>query len=269
MRQLEIFNPFGAPVFHEETVGSTMDVSKVLAREGSPHGTVICADFQEAGRGRIPGRLWDAGRRESLLFTALLRFPGIEGIPRALTLRTGLAVALAIEDFSPALKNKAMIKWPNDIMLPAPMPRGVGAQNFLKAAGILTEADGRTARIGIGVNVAQREFPGGLRDKAASIAIASGAEIESGQRFALLEKILAHLRRELETQGAPNAWRECTEARLYMKGAKASFAEGPAGSAQMFAAAIAGIGPDGELLIIPDGETEARAFVAGEQLQRP
>ena len=50
MQQLAINNPFNAPVYHEETVSSTMDISRKLAVDGEPHGTVIAADFQEAGK---------------------------------------------------------------------------------------------------------------------------------------------------------------------------------------------------------------------------
>jgi len=262
MRKLNLYNSFKAPIYHGETLGSTMDASKSLALEGSPHGTVICADFQEAGRGRTPGRTWNTGRGDSLMFTVLLRFPGIGDIPKALTLRTGLAVALAIEDFSPPLRDGVMVKWPNDIMLPVPAARGVDAQIFRKAVGILTEADGGSVHIGIGVNLAQREFPASLKDKAISIALAAGTEIGSGQRFALLEKILARLHDELEMAG--DTWRKSIEARLYMRGVKADFAEGPADSAKIFVGTIAGIGLGGELLVIPEGEAEARAFVSGE-----
>jgi len=266
MTRLDLCNPFDAPIYHEETVGSTMDVSKALAQEGDPasvpHGTVICADFQKAGRGRVQGRVWNTGRRDGLMFTVLLRFPSIGDIPKALTLRTGLAVALAIEDFSPQLRDRVEIKWPNDVMLPVPAVCGKEAQGFRKTVGILTEAEGGNVYIGIGVNVAQREFPAGLQNKATSVAIASGTEIESERRFTLLEKILAQLHDELET--AVDTWQERIEARLYMKGAKTDFAEGPADSAQVFVGTIAGIGSNGELLIIRDGETEAQAFVSGE-----
>jgi len=270
MRQLDLCNPFNAPVFHEETVGSTMDVSRLLAGQGAaPHGTVVCADFQGAGKGRIPGRQWNTGRMDSLLFTVLLRFRGVGHIPKALTLRVGLAVALAIEDFAPTLRDRVMVKWPNDIMLPAPGSRpGSQGSVFGKAVGILAEADGGNVHVGIGVNVTQKEFPPGLQGKATSVALATDAEIESGRRFVLLEKILARLRLELEPADAAETWRKRIEARLYMRGEKAGFAEGIAGSAVALTGTISGIGPDGELLIVPDGETGARAFVSGELRNR-
>jgi len=266
MRRLELCNPFGAPVFHAETVGSTMDVSRLLAHGGSLHGTVICADFQETGKGRLPGRFWNARRGENLLFTVLLRFPRTADIPGALTLRAGLAAALAIEDFAPALKNGAMIKWPNDVMLPTAAGSGAETRTFRKAVGILAEADGGSVHLGIGVNVSQRDFPAGLREKVTSVALASGSDTESAGRFVLLEKILAFLRAELEpaNSGNANAWRERIEARLYMRGARADFAEGPADLARPLAGTVVGVGPAGELLLVPDGETVARGFVSGE-----
>jgi len=53
-----------------------------------------------------------------------------------------------------------------------------------------------------------------------------------------------------------------------MRGVKTGFAEGPADSARVFGATIVGIGADGELLIVREGETEVRAVVSGEQIQR-
>jgi BirA family biotin operon repressor/biotin-[acetyl-CoA-carboxylase] ligase len=263
MRQLAILNPFDAPVYHEETVSSTMDVSRGLAAEGAPHGTVITADFQEAGRGRGRERLWDMDRG-NIPFTVLLRYGKIEAIPRALTLRTGLAVALAIEEFVPGLAGAVTVKWPNDIMI-----RAVFDAKAKKAAGILAEAEGGTVHIGIGINVAQSEFPLSLRDKATSISLAAGRQIVPEARFTLLEKILSRLYRELEAPeekagGRSSDWRGRLEERLYKKGEQVCFIEGEAGSDRIVEGCLAGIGPGGELLIVPRGETGARPFVTGE-----
>ena len=256
MQRLSVYNPFNAPVYHEDTVDSTMEVSRVLARNGEPHGTVIAADFQNAGRGRLRERAWHAERGTNLAFTVLLRFPGIEGIPRALTLRTGLAVSLAIEDFAPALAGSVFIKWPNDIVIDMPAAGG-------KAAGILAEADGGNVHIGIGVNVGQKQFPDFLRDKATSISLAAGREI--ADRYALLEKILTRLHAEIAAAGGGDSrWRERIEARLYHKGRPVCFAAGPADSPQTVTGVLAGIGPGGELLLMPDGGAEPLSFTTGE-----
>jgi len=250
MRLLGIHNPFNAPVYYEETVTSTMEVSRLLEREGSPHGTVIAADFQEEGRGRIRGRKWEMEKGRALAFTVLLRFTAI---PTALGLRAGLASAFAIEDFAPALSGRILIKWPNDILIPP----------ALKLAGILAEAQDNCVHIGIGVNVSQKQIPGFLLDKASSISLASGAEYNSADRFILMEKILFRLRCEIEAAD----WRERLEARLYKKGGQICFAKGAADSGDTVTGVLAGIGPEGELLIIPNGETAPLSFTAGEIYQ--
>jgi len=252
MTSLEIRNPFNAPVYYEETVKSTMDVSRRLASDGQPHGTVITADFQEAGRGRGQDRNWQMNRSENLPFTILLRYPRIEDIPPALALRTGLAISLAIEDFAPSGKGKIMVKWPNDIMVCSK-----------KAAGILCEAGGGIVHIGIGVNLAQKEFPPSLAEKATSLALAFGADIDPVQRFCLLEIILARLYVELETAEGKD-WKFRLEQRLYKKNEKVIFVEGAAGSGREISGVLWGITETGELLVVPDGETNARSFITGE-----
>ncbi|MCL2277082.1 MAG: biotin--[acetyl-CoA-carboxylase] ligase [Treponema sp.] len=273
MERMKIHNPYNAPVFHEDTVSSTMDVSKKLAEEGFSHGTVICADFQEEGRGRIPRRKWLSDRLAGLAFTVLLRYRQMENIPRALTLRTGLVVTQAIEDFILLLQNtkgidaknsappEILIKWPNDIMI-----------GDKKAGGILSEANsgtpGANVHIGIGVNVTQKTFPSHLEKKAASIALCANIDITSDERFLLLEKILLRLYSELDNELCPlltaNDWKRRLEKRMYKKDKQVVFIDGEAESGREIKGALAGISETGELLIIPQGETIARAFITGE-----
>ncbi|MDR3343080.1 MAG: biotin--[acetyl-CoA-carboxylase] ligase [Treponema sp.] len=268
MKELSMPNPFGAPIYYLETVSSTMEESRALALRGEPHGTVITADFQEQGRGRTTGRSWKGERGKNLFFTILLGYPDFSAIPKALTLRTGLAVSLAIEDFIADFMGRfdnIRIKWPNDIM--------IGSK---KTAGILTEGDGKTVYIGIGVNVAQTEFPIGLQAKATSIALAlasgdlstSGDPLPSpGDRFLLLEKILFRLFQELslpEKADESLPWRIRVEERLYMKDRRVCFIPGGADSGALVEGRLAGIGPEGELLILRNGETEAAAYITGE-----
>jgi BirA family biotin operon repressor/biotin-[acetyl-CoA-carboxylase] ligase len=201
----------------------------------------------------------------------MLRYPLIEKIPQAITLRTGLAVSFAVEEFMPELSGMVMIKWPNDIMI-----------NSKKTAGILCEADvsskdGWIVHAGIGINVSQKEFPSGLKEKATSISLASGQDIDPDKRFSLLEKILHKLYHELE---APD-WRARLDPsanygvegppggvsgvqRLYKKNEKIIFMEGEAGSGMEIKGRIDGIGENGELMIIPDGKEEACPFITGE-----
>jgi BirA family biotin operon repressor/biotin-[acetyl-CoA-carboxylase] ligase len=248
---LGIANPFGAPVYHAETVVSTMLTARELLAGGAPHGTVITADFQEAGRGRSD-RPWKMRRGENLMFTIILRYPGFAAIPPALTLRTGLAISLAVEDFAPALRGRVAVKWPNDIML-------AGSGKWRKCVGILTDSEGGDVCIGVGANVLQREFPPDIQDKAGSIAQAAG---NAGPPVRLLAAILPRLYAELSTATAD--WRPRLEARLYRKGESVTFLDGPADKAREVRGTLAGIGPAGELLITPAGEEQPRGFVTGE-----
>ena len=277
MKILDLKNPFGAPVYHAETVTTTFDAARVLAGQNEPHGTVVAADFQEAGRGRL-NRSWKTERGKSLLFTILLRYADIPSIPAALTLKTGLAVSLAIEDFAPALAGSVWIKWPNDIMIVRRQAQAaVKTQAAVKAAGILTEGDGRNVYIGVGVNVTQREFPEEYRSKAGSIIQAlpdtpegnlshdkSPRRFPDDIRFVLLEKILTRLYMEIETPEKAGPWRERLTRRLYKKGELVTFASGAANSDDLVRGILSGIGSGGELLIIPGGEKTERAFVTGE-----
>jgi BirA family biotin operon repressor/biotin-[acetyl-CoA-carboxylase] ligase len=250
MKLLSVINPFSAPVFYEETVSSTMTVSCELAAQGQPHGTVILADFQEAGRGRGCGRTWEAEKGKVLVFTVLLRYPEIHAMPGALTLRAGLAVCLAIEDFFPVLKDRVTIKWPNDIII-----------DSKKVCGILAETDGTAVHIGIGVNVCQTEFPPHLQNKAISLCQVSGASFNPDTRFGLLEKILENLYTDLD-----NAidWHNRIEERLYKKGGQVTVIAGAASSGEAVYGRLFGIGPAGELLIKLDGEDAPISFFSGE-----
>ena len=248
-----------------------MTVSRILAENGQPHGTVITADYQEAGRGRMTGsgsaRNWETEKGKNLAFTVLLRYAHISLIPCGLTLRAGLAAALAVEDFLPALKGRALLKWPNDIML--------GSK---KVCGILSEAEDNIVYLGIGINVCQTVFPPHLQNKAASIASASGMEIDPQTRYALLEKILLRLFSGLEAHSGAAAgivpdsaasapdWRSSINGRLYKKNEQVTFIPGTAGSASAITGRLAGIGPSGELLLLPDNTDAPQAFFSGELL---
>jgi BirA family biotin operon repressor/biotin-[acetyl-CoA-carboxylase] ligase len=250
-----LINPFGGPVYYKETVSSTMEESRLLAARGEEHGTVMVADFQEQGRGRA-GRPWLAARGQNLFFTILLRFAGFKAIPGAITLRTGLAVSLAIEDFAPPLRGLVKVKWPNDIMLFSK-----------KTAGILTESDSSLVYIGIGINVFQREFPDQLKAKATSVLLEMERAGQSGNlagddggRDLLLEHILARLYRELTADRAD--WRSRLEERLFKKDEQVRFTPGAIDSPLKIEGILRGIGPDGELLIEIAGDK--RSFITGE-----
>lgn len=162
---------------HVATCGSTNDLAAAEARAGAPAGTLITADEQTAGRGRL-GRTWHAAPGENLTFSLILR-PGRPApeIP-TLTLLAGGAVAQALAD----LRFSARLKWPNDVLLrPAGRPR--------KVAGILTEAatvgsEVSHVVVGIGLNVNVADFPPEIAARATSLRLIRGAPLARAEVLA-------------------------------------------------------------------------------------
>ena len=271
---VNINNPFGAPIYYKESVTSTMDEARLLTDPAN--GTVFAAGEQTQGKGRR-GRSWKGDKGESLLCTVVLHFESQTKIPPALTLRTGLAAALAMEDFmalmldsaNSSLAGRVQVKWPNDVMLLGKNGQG------RKTVGILTEANGGTVYIGIGVNIAQKSFPPELAGKACSIAQVlseinnqdqAATELLAEKRFFLLEKILCRLYEEVNT--GESLWQKRLEEKLYMKDRKISFVPGlpeeyAGKSASVIEGTLKGIGDNGEIIIATDSG-EKLSFVTGE-----
>lgn len=134
---------FGRHLHYFETAGSTNDIARELARAGAPEGTLVLAEEQTRGRGRL-GRAWLAPARSCLLFSMVLR-PELkveDGF--RLTMLCSVATAAAVESQT-ALSPQ--IKWPNDLLL-----------DGKKLAGLLSEASALANRleyavVGIGLNV--------------------------------------------------------------------------------------------------------------------
>jgi BirA family transcriptional regulator, biotin operon repressor / biotin---[acetyl-CoA-carboxylase] ligase len=148
----------GWPRLHLRRTDSTNTRARELAARGAPHGTLVTAAEQTAGRGR-QGRTWSAPPGRSLLCSVVIREP-----PRLLPLAAGVAVAVLVA----ANGAEARVKWPNDVLL-----------DGRKVAGILVEGrpQERWAVVGVGLNVAVREadFPPELRGQAASLGLEPAA----------------------------------------------------------------------------------------------
>lgn len=224
----------GSPRVHFRRIDSTNAHARALAAAGAPHGTLVTASEQTAGRGR-QGRTWSAPPGRSLLMSLVLRDP-----PGLLSLIAGVAVCDAV-DAAAALD--ALVKWPNDVVL-----RGAGGP-LAKCAGVLVEGRPQEgwAVLGIGVNVAVRDGDLPVELGAASLGL-SPADVEL-----VLARLLAALTRRL-AEPAPallDAWR----ARDALLG-RAVHWSGGAGTA-------AGVDAHGHLLVRrTDGS--AAALDAGE-----
>jgi len=160
----------GRPRLHLRTIGSTNARAHELAEAGAPHGTVVTAGEQTAGRGR-QGRGWATPPGSALALSLVIRDPD-----PLLSLRAGLAVA----DFAGA---GARVKWPNDVLL-----------DGRKVAGVLVEGRPQAgwAVLGIGVNAALdlALLPEDLRGVAGTLGLAPRE----------LPRALEELLRSLETR---------------------------------------------------------------------
>jgi len=115
----------GNKIYYYTQVSSTNDIAHKMAREGAIEGTVIFADEQSNGRGKM-GRVWLSPKGEGILASIILR-PDISfSVAHKFTIMAGIGIAKAIKD---TFKLPVMIKWPNDILI-----------NGLKVCGILTES---------------------------------------------------------------------------------------------------------------------------------
>lgn len=149
-----------------DTLESTNDYGKILSEKQKVHGTLIVADTQTAGKGRR-GRVWQSPKGSSVSMSLCLEPKLPTERAAGLTLVMALSVASAIEEMT---GEKAMIKWPNDIVL-----------NGKKICGILTEMFLRekdyVVIIGVGINVNILEFPSEIRNIATSLCLECGEKI--------------------------------------------------------------------------------------------
>jgi BirA family biotin operon repressor/biotin-[acetyl-CoA-carboxylase] ligase len=220
----------GLPRLHLRRVDSTNERARELAAAGAPHGMLVTASEQTAGRGR-QGRSWSAPPGRALLASLVLR-----DLPPLLPLSAAVAVAEVVEGAG----LEAAIKWPNDVLV-----------DGRKVAGILVE--GRLqegwAVLGIGLNVAVgvADLPAELRERAGTL----GLEPEA------VEDVLAALLRALERWlSAPTVeMLAALRARDALAGREITWA---AGSGR-----AAGIDEEGRLLV-DDAAGERLALGAGE-----
>src|SRR5580704_18159241 len=162
---------------HHERIGSTNDEARRLAASGAPHGTVVHADEQAAGRGRF-GRTWFSPPG-NLYLTVLLRLDLPPERVSELSFVTALTVADAIDALLPK-QTRATLKWPNDVLV-----------NDGKVAGILVESVDGAQLIGIGVNVL--EAPRNAPYKTSTLVGAGGIATVDGARDILLDSLAKHL----------------------------------------------------------------------------
>ncbi len=168
----------GKKIILLDSVSSTMDEAFRLGMDNCPEGTVVCAESQSKGRGRL-GRAWTSPKAKGLYFSLVLR-PSLPLNQLAqLTLMSAVALAEAIETIS---ELKPLIKWPNDILL-----------GHHKLAGILMELRAESDQvkfvvvgIGLNVNTSQHQLTTG----ASSLKMAAGHPFDRAKVFQVILRSL-------------------------------------------------------------------------------
>lgn len=153
----------------QETV-STNSIAFKMAEDGAVEGSVVIADSQTGGKGRL-GRKWVSPPRVNLYCSVVLRPPIQPVAAPQLTFLSVVAVARTIEKITSL---QARIKWPNDILL-----------NGKKVAGLLNEMSAETDKvnfvilgIGVNLNMTLEQFPEDVRQPATSLFIESGKLVD-------------------------------------------------------------------------------------------
>ncbi|HUB36779.1 MAG TPA: biotin--[acetyl-CoA-carboxylase] ligase [Solirubrobacteraceae bacterium] len=230
----------GHPRVHLRSTDSTNERARALAVAGAPHGTLVSAGEQSAGRGR-QGRRWSAPAGSALLVSLVLR-DSPRPLPPLLPLIAGVAVCDVAGE-------RARIKWPNDVVFEHD-------ETLAKLAGILVEGrpqDG-WAVLGIGLNVAVAvaDLPAELRATAATL----------GQPRSAIEPTLRELLSALERRMAEpqETLLETLRERDALRGRDVSW---DAAGGRVVHGRGAGIDGEGRLVVALDGGGRA-TLSAGE-----
>ncbi len=237
----------GHPWHYRPSIGSTMDLARQLAEEGAPEGTIVIADEQTAGKGRLQRRWWSPPAT-SLLFTVVLRPHLIPSQAQRLTMICSLAVCDAIEAVTGL---QAKVKWPNDVLIGA-----------CKVCGILTELGLSDQRleyvlVGVGLNV-NVDFSAAPPLMAPATSLM--AEVGHGvSRSELLDALLRNLEGRYEALQKGRSFHDEWTRRLATIGQEVLATDGTA----RWQGTALGVDQDGALLIgVQDGTT--RRILVGD-----
>jgi BirA family biotin operon repressor/biotin-[acetyl-CoA-carboxylase] ligase len=239
----------GGLLRYRETVDSTNLIASRLAREGAAEGTVVLADRQTAGRGRL-NRAWQSPPGCNLYLSVILRPAVAPQDASPITLLAGVAVAEAIASVCPT---GVGIKWPNDVLI-----------RDRKVCGILTEMrkDGGNLAlivgIGLNVNIQKDDFDPGHCDTATSLREETGRDHSREDMVVLLCERLEHWYEIFLHAGfAPVKEEWLARSEMAGKHVRILFRD------EVQEGVVEGIDRDGALLIA-DGRGEVRRITAGE-----
>ncbi|MGC2000940.1 MAG: biotin--[acetyl-CoA-carboxylase] ligase, partial [Candidatus Acidiferrales bacterium] len=241
---------FGKHIHHFFKTDSTNTVAMNLGELGEPHGAVVLAEEQTAGRGRA-GRKWLSEKSAGIHCTVLLRPRIAPAHAPLLTLVAGLAARDAVAEELDAAPD---IRWPNDLL--------VGGRKF---SGILTEMHAEPDRmhyavVGIGINVNQSKMPAELTELATSLRMETG-KVHS--RLEVLIRLLRNLDRyynQFLAEGGAPILRRFAEVSSYFQGKRVQITT----ATEVFTGTTAGLEPSGVLRVMRDDGGGIEPVLSGD-----
>jgi BirA family biotin operon repressor/biotin-[acetyl-CoA-carboxylase] ligase len=245
---------FGKKIHHFFKAGSTNQIAFELGQAGEPHGTLVVAEEQTAGRGRA-GRSWHSEKASGIYLSLLLRPPLSPLHAPLLTLLTGLALRDAVLEETNLAPD---LRWPNDLLL--------GGK---KCGGILLEMHAEPDRVhfivvGIGLNVNHDRVPEELAEIATSLRMITGRTHSRVQLLArLLSKLESHYNLFLSEGPAPIVAR-FNEISSFARGKRVRIST-PSGS---YVAVTEGLEPHG-LLRVRREDGRLDTVVSGDVSEAP
>jgi BirA family biotin operon repressor/biotin-[acetyl-CoA-carboxylase] ligase len=227
----------GHQVYYFSEIDSTNDEAFELAAAGSPEGTVVIADSQTKGKGRLQ-RVWHSPSGSNIYTSIILR-PNLEpdSAPQ-ISILAGVAIAEIMDNFCAGMVN---LKWPNDVLLKRKKVCGILAQMKTSASRV----DFVILGIGINVNIDYNQLPGDIKNTATSLAIETGHKISRQELIIGLYENLAKWYKKL-MEGGFSAVKEKWLSMAPMIGKRVQIMSGN----EMISGKALGIDEQGSLLLL-------------------
>ncbi len=186
-------HPWAEALIYYDSIGSTNDEAKALAAGGAPHGTVLIADRQTKGRGRM-GRSFQSPGGKGIYLSVILR-PACR--PDALMHLTCAVAVAACDAIETVCGVRPGVKWINDLILSGKKLGGILTEMSLSATG-----DVQYAVVGIGINCSQKQedFPHQLQNIAISLEAAENRKIDRAALAAELVRSLSKMAEALHAK---------------------------------------------------------------------
>ena len=194
---------FGHRFRYYDEIESTNTEARNLAAEGAPEGTVVIAECQSVGKGRL-GRRWTSPAGKGLLFSVILR----PALPLTQAhLLTMVAATAACAGIESQTRIPVRIKWPNDLFIDNKKVGGI----LLEMSGERDEVEWIVAGIGLNVNTEYSELPVALRRTAVSLKMAGGVPVDRSELLANLLISLEKAYIDVSKNGFERSLREFRE----------------------------------------------------------